>query len=212
MPPARRSDARRDRSMPPAASSRPGLIDTHMHVESSMVTPATLCRGGGAAGHDHDRAGTRTSSAMSPAWPACAGRSRPSTGLPLRCSCSRPPACPPRRGWSWRAPTSMADAIAEMLSWPEIGGVAEVMNMRGVIDRSEPRMQRIVDAGLASGKLVCGHARGLEGADLQAFVAAGISRTTRSPRATICWPSCAPASRSSCAARTITCCPASSRR
>ena len=36
------------------------------------------------------------------------------------------------------------------------------------------RMSGIVDAGLASGKLVCGHARGLAGADLQAFAAAGI--------------------------------------
>ena len=35
-------------------------------------------------------------------------------------------------------------------------------------------MSGIVDAGLASGKLVCGHARGLAGADLQAFAAAGI--------------------------------------
>jgi len=33
----------------------------------------------------------------------------------------------------------------------------------------------IVNAGLQSGKLVCGHARGLEGADLNAFMAAGVS-------------------------------------
>ncbi len=52
-----------------------------------------------------------------------------------------------------------------MLAWPEVGGIAEVMNMRGVIDR-DPRMSAIVQAGLASGKLVCGHARGLQGADL----------------------------------------------
>ncbi len=61
-----------------------------------------------------------------------------------------------------------------MLAWPEIGGVAEVMNMRGVIDR-DPRMSAIVQAGLASGKPVCGHARGLAGADLNAFMAAGVS-------------------------------------
>jgi adenine deaminase len=48
------------------------------------------------------------------------------------------------------------------------------MNMRGVID-GDPRMTAIVNAGLASGKLVCGHARGLEGADLNAFMAAGIT-------------------------------------
>ncbi len=48
------------------------------------------------------------------------------------------------------------------------------MNMRGVID-GDPRMTAIVNAGLASGKLVCGHARGLEGADLNAFMASGIT-------------------------------------
>ncbi len=80
-----------------------------------------------------------------------------------------------------------------MLRWPEIAGVAEVMNMRGVLDRSEP-MQGVVAAGLASGKLICGHARGLEGVSLQGLPPRAFSRTTRSPRATTCWPSCAPAS------------------
>jgi len=46
--------------------------------------------------------------------------------------------------------------------------------MRGVID-GDPRMTAIVNAGLAAGKLVCGHARGLEGADLNAFMASGIT-------------------------------------
>ena len=45
--------------------------------------------------------------------------------------------------------------------------------MRGVLERS-PHMAGIVAAGLAGGKLVCGHARGLRGADLDAFAAAGI--------------------------------------
>jgi adenine deaminase len=63
--------------------------------------------------------------------------------------------------------------MAEMLRWPEVAGVAEVMDMRGVLERGA-HMRGIVGAGLASGKLVCGHARGLEGADLQGFAAAGI--------------------------------------
>ncbi len=67
-----------------------------------------------------------------------------------------------------------AAKIAEMLSWPGIAGLAEVMNMRGVID-GDPRMAGIVNAGLESGKLVCGHARGLKDADLAAFMAAGVA-------------------------------------
>jgi adenine deaminase len=64
--------------------------------------------------------------------------------------------------------------VREMLDWPEVGGVAEVMDMNGVLDRSA-RMVDVVDAGLASGKLVCGHAFGLTGPALQAYLCAGIT-------------------------------------
>ena len=46
--------------------------------------------------------------------------------------------------------------------------------MHGVLHGSE-RMQEIVQAGLNSGKLIEGHARGLSGADLQAYLAAGVT-------------------------------------
>ncbi len=61
-----------------------------------------------------------------------------------------------------------------MLGWPEVRGVAEVMDMHGVLHGSE-RMQEIVQAGLNSGKLIEGHARGLSGADLQGYLAAGVT-------------------------------------
>jgi adenine deaminase len=64
--------------------------------------------------------------------------------------------------------------MAEMLAWPEIGGIAEVMTMREVIN-GDPRASAIVNAGLHSGKMICGHARNLEGADLNAFMSAGIT-------------------------------------
>jgi adenine deaminase len=64
--------------------------------------------------------------------------------------------------------------MATMLAWPEVRGVAEVMDMHGVLHGSE-RMQEIVQAGLDSGKLIEGHARGLSGADLQAYLAAGVT-------------------------------------
>ncbi len=68
-----------------------------------------------------------------------------------------------------------ASVVAEMLRSSAVDGIAEVMNMRGVID-GDPRMAAIVNA-LASPlkKLICGHARGLEGADLNAFMASGIT-------------------------------------
>src|SRR5262249_46654189 len=67
-----------------------------------------------------------------------------------------------------------APEIRELLSWPDIAGLAEVMDMRGVLD-ADPRMVGILGEALASGKIIEGHARGLSGPALQAYMAAGIS-------------------------------------
>lgn len=151
----------------------PGLIDTHMHIESSMVTPAeyaeaVLPRGVTTIvwdphefGNVHGLDGVR--------WAIEASRN-----LPLRTILLAPSCVPSAPGLELAGADFDAGVIAELLRSPAIGGVAEVMNMRGVID-GDPRMTDIVNAGLASSKLVCGHARGLEGTDLNAFMAAGIT-------------------------------------
>ncbi|MDK4706276.1 adenine deaminase C-terminal domain-containing protein [Rhizobium sp. CNPSo 4062] len=169
------SGTRKDAKQTIDASGRfitPGFIDTHMHVESSMVTPrryaetvvpqgtTTVCWDpheiGNVAGLDGIR------------WALEETRQ-----LPLRFLTLAPSCVPSAPGLELAGAEFRSDEMATMLSWPEISGVAEVMNMHGVLERSEP-MRGIVEAGLASGKRVCGHARGLEGAELQAFVAAGI--------------------------------------
>jgi adenine deaminase len=150
----------------------PGLIDAHMHIESSMITPrryaeavvphgtTTVCWDPHEVGNVSGLAGVR--------WAVEAMR-----GLPLR-ALVLAPSCVPSAPGLERAGADFGPAqLKEMLSWPEVAGVAEVMDMRGVLDRS-PRMAGIVGAGLDSGKLVCGHGRGLTGPDLQAFAAAGI--------------------------------------
>ncbi|PDS75537.1 adenine deaminase C-terminal domain-containing protein [Rhizobium sp. L43] len=151
----------------------PGLIDTHMHVESSMVTPAeyasaVLPRGVTSIvwdphefGNVHGLDGVR--------WAIEAARS-----LPLRMILLAPSCVPSAPGLELAGADFDAAIVAEMLRSSAVGGVAEVMNMRGIID-GDPRMTDIVNAGLASGKLVCGHARGLEGADLNAFMASGVT-------------------------------------
>ncbi|MDB5370358.1 MAG: adenosine deaminase [Roseomonas sp.] len=150
----------------------PGLIDAHMHIESSMVTPrryaeavvpqgtTTICWDPHELGNVSGLAGVR--------WAVEAMR-----GLPLR-ALVLAPSCVPSAPGLERAGADFGPAeLEEMLSWPEVAGVAEVMDMRGVLDRT-PRMAGIVAAGLNAGKLVCGHARSLTGADLQAFASAGI--------------------------------------
>jgi adenine deaminase len=67
-----------------------------------------------------------------------------------------------------------ADEITELLALPEVAGLAEVMDMRAVLEAS-PRMMGILAAAIASGKIIEGHARGLSGERLQAYAAAGIS-------------------------------------
>jgi adenine deaminase len=151
----------------------PGLIDMHMHIESSMVTPAayaeavlprgvtTIVWDPHELGNVHGLDGVK--------WAVGATGSLALRVIPLAPSC-----VPSAPGFELGGADFDASRIAEILSWPEIGGVAEVMNMRGVID-GDPRMTEIVNAGLASGKPLFGHARGLDGADLNAFMAAGVS-------------------------------------
>ncbi|WP_323993594.1 adenine deaminase C-terminal domain-containing protein [Nguyenibacter sp. L1] len=150
----------------------PGLIDTHLHIESSMITPrayagvvvpqgtTTICWDPHEVGNVSGLEGVR--------WAVEAAR-----GLALRILVEAPSCVPSAPGLERSGADFDAGAMREMLSWPDIIGVAEVMDMRGVLERA-PRMSGIVQAGLESGKLVCGHARGLEGPALQAFAAGGI--------------------------------------
>ncbi|MFT8471268.1 adenine deaminase [Acetobacter persici] len=150
----------------------PGLIDSHVHIESSMVTPriyaqtvvpqgtTTICWDPHEIGNVSGLPGVR--------WAIEASK-----GLPLRILVEAPSCVPSAPGLERSGADFDATAMAEMLSWPEIIGVAEVMDMRGVVNNA-PRMRAIVNAGLKSGKLVCGHARNLAGKNLQAFMAAGI--------------------------------------
>jgi adenine deaminase len=97
-----------------------------------------------------------------------------SRGLPLRFVFQAPSCVPPAVGLE-RAGAELSGAqVAEMLAWPEVGGVAEVMDMVGVLGRA-PRMVDVVAAGLDAGKLVSGHAFGLSGPQLQAYLCAGIT-------------------------------------
>jgi adenine deaminase len=150
----------------------PGLIDSHLHIESSMVTPrryaevvvpqgtTTICWDPHEIGNVAGLDGLR--------WAIEA-----TTNLPLRIVVLAPSCVPSAPGLERTGADFGPDEMREMLRWPAIAGVAEVMDMRSLLERQQ-RMCGIVDAGLASGKLVCGHARGLTGADLQGFAAAGI--------------------------------------
>ncbi|MGY9045925.1 hypothetical protein P775_05055 [Puniceibacterium antarcticum] len=150
----------------------PGFIDTHMHIESSLVMPeeyarAVVPRGVTTALWDpHEFANATGRAGMAYALDAA----RQAT---LRLMVLAPSCVPSAPGYEAANADFDPATIAELLSDPQIHGVAEVMTMQPLL-KGDARSRGIVNAGLASGKRVCGHARGLGPRDLNAYAAAGV--------------------------------------
>jgi adenine deaminase len=151
----------------------PGFIDTHVHFESSHMLPEHYAKQVVAQGtttifyDPHELANVLGLAGVHYAIEA-------SRGLPLRFLCAAPSCVPSAEGLEVAGAEFGGVEMREMLSWDEVAGVAEVMDMRGVL-RQTPRMVDVLASGLASGKLIEGHARGLSGAQLQAYLCAGVS-------------------------------------
>lgn len=150
----------------------PGFIDMHVHFESSHMTPENYAsvvvpQGTTTIFYDpHELANVLGLEGVRYAIEA-------SRDLPLRFICSAPSSVPSAPGLETAGAEIGGREMAEMLQWPEVAGVAEAMDMNGILNLSR-RMREVIGAGLASGKLIEGHARGLTGARLQAYAAAGI--------------------------------------
>lgn len=61
--------------------------------------------------------------------------------------------------------------IKEVLNYPEILGLGEMMNFEGIINGDEEELEKII---LAQGKVIDGHAPNLKGKELNAYLSAGI--------------------------------------
>lgn len=150
----------------------PGLIDTHVHVESSHLPAARYAQIVVAQGtttiywDPHELANVLGVDGVRYAVDS-------SRNLPLRVICAAPSSVPSTPGLETSGADFRGKEMQAMLAWPEVAGVAEMMDMHGVINGSD-RMLEILDAGLRSGKLIEGHARGLKGQELQAYLAAGV--------------------------------------
>jgi len=151
----------------------PGLIDTHVHIESSHLPPEKYAEIVVAQGtttvfwDPHELANVLGVAGVEYAVKA-------SRDLPLRVICAAPSSVPSTPGLEMSGADFKGQEMQTMLSWPEVAGVAEVVDMYGVLNGSE-RMMEILDAGLRSGKLIEGHARGLKDEQLQAYLAAGVT-------------------------------------
>lgn len=151
----------------------PGLIDGHVHFESSHMLPHHYCsvvlpQGTTTIFCDpHELANVLGLEGVR--WAVQASR-----GLPMRFIVQASSCVPAAPGLEMSGADFQAPEIRELMGWPEVAGLAEVMDMRAVLEAS-PRMIGILSEALASGKIIEGHARGLSAERLQAYLAAGIS-------------------------------------
>ncbi len=147
----------------------PGLINGHTHLESSMLdvgqyARAVVPRGTSALVTDlHEIANVCGLEGMRYVL-NCVRR------LPLDLFLMAP-SCVPATHLETAGASISPEDIRQILRWQGTIGLGEVMNFPGVIGGDATVLSKI---NLARGKIVDGHAPGVTGKDLTAYVAAGI--------------------------------------
>ncbi|MEM0449898.1 MAG: adenine deaminase [Methanomassiliicoccales archaeon] len=146
----------------------PGLIDAHIHIESSLLCPArfseaAISRGTTAVVSDpHEIANVMGLEGVKYMF-------QEAERTPLRIYYTAP-SCVPALGLE--GPKLDAEDVRQILSWERCVGLGEVMDVRAVL-QDEPSLIAKLDAAKDMGKRIDGHAPGLRGAPLLAYVAAG---------------------------------------
>ncbi len=147
----------------------PGFIDGHVHLESAMVHPAEFARAVVPRGtttvvaDPHEIANVMGVAGVRYMIEATAG-------LPLNVYLMAPscvPASPLETAGASLGPADLADLFQE----ERVLGLAEMMNFPGVLRRVPEVLEKLRVAG---GRPVDGHAPGLTGKELCAYIAAGI--------------------------------------
>ena len=149
----------------------PGLIDSHIHIESTMLTPKELAKvclmhGTTAIVADpHEIANVCGTDGISYMLQA-------SEGLPLNVYLTLP-SCVPATPSDESGATLLAEDLLPFYEHKRVVGLAEMMNYPGVLAKDVMVMNKIKDAK-EKGKIVDGHAPLLSGRSLDAYLAAGI--------------------------------------
>jgi adenine deaminase len=146
----------------------PSFIDAHVHTESALVwlpefARAVVPHGTGAVVTDpHEIANVAGLVGMK-AMRAAA------RGLPLDIYFTVP-SCVPASPWESAGAEFGSAEMAEMLEWPECVGLGELMNFPGVLAGDDDIARKLA---ASAGRRRDGHAPGVRGAALQAYVGAG---------------------------------------
>ncbi len=147
----------------------PGFIDTHLHIESSLVTPFEFDRCVAPRGvttaicDPHEIANVIGAEGIR-YFQAASER----TVMDIRVQLS---SCVPSTHMETAGAELLAADIAPLMGHPSGIGLAEFMNYPGVIHRDPAAMEKLA---LFEGGHIDGHCPLLSGRDLNAYVAAGI--------------------------------------
>ena len=148
----------------------PGLIDTHLHIESSMAVPSRFAE----AVLPH---GTTTVCADPHEIANVLGKDgvrmmlENSRDLPMKIYFFVPTCVPESNAVTAGAEIKPED-VEEMLEWEGIVGLGEVMDYEGVVN-NDPKMIKILEIGHKHNTVIDGHCVLLQGTKLNAYVAAG---------------------------------------
>ncbi|MBN2397842.1 MAG: adenine deaminase [Deltaproteobacteria bacterium] len=150
----------------------PGFVDAHVHIESTMLTPAEFSRIATVHGtiatvsDPHEIANVLGIEGVR-YMVADAKRA------PLKI-CFSAPSCVPATPFETAGASLGVEEVAALLRMEEVGYLGEMMNFPGVLQGDSTVMAKI-RAAAACSKPVDGHAPGLRGEDLARYARAGMS-------------------------------------
>ena len=149
----------------------PGLMDAHIHLESTLLTPSAFARAVLPHGttsifiDPHEIANVLGIKGINYMLKA-------TENLPLNVFILVP-SCVPATNLETSGASITAEKIAKLLQHPRVVGLAEMMNFPGVINADKTVLGKIM-ATHATQKVIDGHAPLLTGKMLQAYIGVGI--------------------------------------
>jgi len=150
----------------------PGFIDSHVHVESSMMVPSEFARAAVVHGtvavvsDPHEIANVLGVDGVKYMIEG-------SKAVPVKFYFGAP-SCVPATDFETSGAVIGPEQVEELLRMKEIKYLAEVMNFPGVIN-GEPDIKKKLLIAKKYSKLIDGHAPGSRGKDLEKYAKAGIS-------------------------------------
>ena len=160
----------------------PGLMDGHIHIESSMMSAGEYAKAvipHGTTGIYYDPHEICNVLGL----PGVELMIQDAARTPLKAMLTVPSCVPAVPGFEDSGAEVNADDIAEMMKKDEVVGLGEMMNFVG-INNSVPATHAIVDETLKAGKTVTGHYSIPEtGSGLNSYIAAGVRCCHESTRA-----------------------------